>query len=459
MDFVNRTRELSRLTSWFESETPRPALIWGRRRVGKTALIQEFASTHRTIFHTGAGRPPRDELRHLSRSAEPWSSGVRDLTMRPFTDWDDALEYLAEAAKDEPLLLVLDEFPEIQSSSPELPGVLRAFLDRVHGKTQLRILLCGSAVRSMEALQEHRAPLYGRFDLRLLVHPFTPDEASALLTSVDPSDAALVYGLLGGMPLYLSWWQPELSIGDNLLHLIGYAGAPLLGEGELVLATEVEPGGQAATVLRSIAAGKTRYSEIKDAINAEPSRTLDRLIDLRLIERLVPVTDDPRRTKRRVYTVTDNFLAFYLHVVDRYRGEIERGLGESIMPTLTSELDDHMGHRWESMIRDHIRARSARGQLADDVVAVGPWWRDDGGNEIDVVALAGRDRRPVLVGETKWSRRVDGARIRRVLERKASAITDQPDELTYVVSARESVDHANEQGVVSITAADVFRPL
>jgi len=109
-------------------------------------------------------------------------------------------------------------------------------------------------------------------------------------------------------------------------------GAPLLTEGDLVLATEVEGSEQPSAVLHAIAGGKTRHNEIKDGIRAEPARTLDRLIDLHLVERLVPVTDDAQRTRRRLYRITDNFLAFHLGMVTQYRAEIDRGLGASILP-------------------------------------------------------------------------------------------------------------------------------
>src|SRR5690606_30079494 len=136
----------------------------------KTALLQHFLVDKPAVYHAGSRRPPQDELRLLSRLVAPLpSSATRDLHARPFADWDDCLDTMAEIARTAPVLLVLDEFPELVKASPELESVLRAFWDRARARTKLRILLCGSAVRTMKAIQEERAPLYGRFDLTLRV--------------------------------------------------------------------------------------------------------------------------------------------------------------------------------------------------------------------------------------------------------------------------------------------------
>ena len=381
--------------------------------------------------------------------------GGRDLGSRPFADWDDALETLALAARNRRLLLVLDELPALAETSPELPSLIRAAWDRVRSNTKLKLLLCGSAVRVMEAMQEERAPLYGRLDLALLLHPFRPHEVAQMLPSLSPARRALVWGLVGGMPLYLRWWDENASLRSNLIRLACTPGGQLLTEGQLVLATEGEGGELARQTLYGIAAGRTKFNEIEQAVRADPGRTLDRLVALRLVERLAPVTEDPRRTRRRIYRIADNFLAFWLGLLDRYRPEIERGLGESILPVLIESIDDYMGGPWEEAFRDHLRRLSAGGALGADVVAIGPFWTAAADpTEIDAVALAGRGREAVLLGEAKWARRVDGARLRAELERKAQAVPRLSAAPRYAACARERIDNAGE--VLAITAADVF---
>jgi len=454
--FVNRQAELAQLETWWDRPEAALGVVWGRRRVGKTALIQRFAEDRPTVFHTGGGRPAEAELAGFSRAAAPLlDDGLRDLGARPFADWDDALETLAAAAADRPLLLVLDEMPALTQTSPELPDLIRAAWDRLRSRTKLKLLLCGSAVRTMEAMQEERAPLYGRLDLTLPLHPFRPHEAAEMLPALSPSRRALVWGLVGGTPLYLRWWNQNDSVRSNLARLACTPGGQLLTEGQLVLATEGEAGELARQVLYAIAAGRTRFNEIEQTVRADPGRTLDRLVALRLVERVVPVTESGKRTRRRVYRIADNFLAFWLGLLDRYRPEIERGLGESILPVLLDSLDDHMGGPWEEAFREHLRTVAPAGGLGEGIVAVGPFWRSAGEPaEIDAVALAGRAREAVLLGEAKWAKRVSAAPLRAELERKAKALPRLAAEPRYAICARERVDGAGDTLVV--TAADIF---
>lgn len=305
-------------------------------------------------------------------------------------------------------------------------------------------------------MREERAPLYGRFDLQLLIHPLRSWESALFLRALEPAERARVWGIVGGVPLYLQWWDPSHSVRENLLRLACTPGGPLLSEGQLVLATEADEGDLARQVLHAIAAGRTKHNEIADAVRADPTRTLERLVELRLVERIVPVTEDARRTRRRIYRIADNFLAFWLGVLDRYRAEIERGLGKTVIGPILEDLDDHMGPRWEQAFRDHLRRLALAGELGDDVVAVGPFWTAVSAepNEIDAVVLSGRSREAILVGEAKWARTADGQREERLLRAKARALPRARDEIEIAVCAREEVRSAG--GIHAFTARDLF---
>jgi AAA+ ATPase superfamily predicted ATPase len=469
MGFVGREDELAQLVHWWERANDRPALVWGRRRVGKTSLIEQFASgLPRVVFHTAIGDPTASELARLSASVRlAGLQGLRDLEANPYHGWRDALDHLAAEAAAEPVLLVLDEFPELLHGAPTLPGLLRAFLDSTRGRTKLRLLLCGSAVRTMWSIQGTREPLYGRFNLTLPVFPFRPHEAAMMLPGLPPETRALVYGLVGGMPLYLGWWQQDRSVAENLLALVGSSGGPLLTEGRLIMETEIGSD-QGGTVLYAIAAGASKYSEIQDAAGFDPLRALDRLQEARLVTRVVPAGEDPRKSRRAIYRIADNFLAFYLGPVLKHRTEIERGRGRAVVPAIERELDGHLGLPYEEAFRECLWRKAGDGSLGvDDIVEIGAWWgtAQHAGQptertqvEIDAVLLAQPEltRLPVAVGEAKWGRSVNGARLRAKLTAKAASITTDVDLLRYIVCARSEVTTPAGSDTITITARDIF---
>jgi AAA+ ATPase superfamily predicted ATPase len=451
--FVNRRSELAALDRWWGAEPARPGLVWGRRRVGKTALIAQFARDKRMVFYTGIGGTADLELRGLSEEAAHLSTPERNLADHPFSDWRDALRFLLARAEEAPLLLVLDEFPELLVGFPELPGLLRAELDRHGGRPRLKILLSGSSMRAMRQMQEYRAPLYGRFDLTLQLHPFRPHEVPEILTDLTPADRALVYGILGGIPLYLTMWQQDASVADNLSRLLLSSETPLYNEGKLILATELGTGHLAGQVLTAIAIGRTRFHEIADAVGTDPTRTIERLLELRLIERILPVTEDPAKHRRKIYRIRDNFLRFYLGVLGRYRSRIEAGSLQTVLPNVMAALDDFMGAAWEDAFRDHLALHAEA--IHPETVDIGPWWRGEGQDELDAVALAGRQKTPVLVGEAKWSKRVRAPRVLDRMRAKTAHLIDDTAQVRYAIAAREAVEDAPEE-VWTLTAADIF---
>ena len=169
-------------------------------------------------------------------------------------------------------------------------------------------------------------------------------------------------------------------------------------------------------MLHAIASGRTRYGEMGDDVKAEPQRTLERLGELDLVERVLPLGES-ERTKRRSYRVIDPFLQFHLRTVAPYRTEIERGLGRSILSVLREAVDAQMGDVWEESFRGELRRCADAGTLSvdDDLVAIGSWWDTNSRYEIDALVLSGR---PVMVGEAKWARKQSAATLVQTLRRK-----------------------------------------
>ncbi len=456
--FHNRSTELALLSSWFETSNSSIAVVWGRRRVGKTALVQQFAGTRRAVFHTAVGTDRSIELQRLGEE-------VARVSGRPspdFRDWRDACRSLGDLATDEPLLVVIDEYPSLRDSDPTIDAEIRAAFDALRSKSKVKLILCGSAVRTMHAIQQERSPLYGRFDLSLLVEPMKPHEASLFLRGLDAEDKARVWGLVGGMPLYLTWWDASASLGQNLTTLAGRSGAPLLSEGELVLATDGLAEGLARQILMAIANGRTRVNEISQSVTTVGERSivkgLDDLERLRLIERVVPVTDDRTAPSGRTsYRIADNFLAFWLTFLAPARGQIERGLGVAALKVVRSGLDDWMGIRWEDAVRTHV-IRLINEERIDlpgkDVAAVGSWWnRKKTPVELDIVVLD-LSGAAVLIGEAKWARSIDGPKHLRELQAKASELPNLHPDAKFLLAARNAVTQPRDALVV--TAADVF---
>jgi uncharacterized protein len=181
---------------------------------------------------------------------------------------------------------------------------------------------------------------------------------------------------------------------------------------------------------------------------------LTRLLALGLVEREVPVTEDPSRTKQAVYRIADNFLNFWFRFIYRHRADIVRGLGkERVERVVLPGLPDHLGEPWEEMCREFIRTQAVRGTLPVDVSQVGRWWSRDNSTEIDVVGMEGKS--VVLAGSVKWSRSA-GANELRALRRAVEALPNRADDVQLVLFAREAM-HLPDAGVLGFTADDLYR--
>ena len=205
--------------------------------------------------------------------------------------------------------------------------MLQRWWDRGGNRSQIMLVLCGSAQTFMTSLERASAPLHQRFTAKLHIGPLSYRDAALFTPKLSPEDCARVYGILGGTPLYLEQWNQTISIRENLLELFADPTSMLIDSAELVLTTDLLDSRAAFRILQAVGDGKRRATEIRDSAQVTHERLLPRLVELSLLDRRVPATEDPLRSKRSSYVINDPYFRFYFRFIARNRGAIDRHLG------------------------------------------------------------------------------------------------------------------------------------
>lgn len=450
---LNRERELAALERAARARGGQLAIVWGRRRVGKTYLLQAFAERHRTVYHAAAQQSAPVELAAFTDACRA-ALGTTGLPPGySFPDWSAALDFVGEASGDRRLVVVLDEFPYLVDTSPGLEALIQRWWDQRGRRGGVMLVLCGSAVAYMRQVGGAAAPLHQRSTLSLYIAPFDYRGAGLFAPGLPPGERAVVYGILGGTPIYLEQWDARASRRANLLRLFADPASPLVDAAELVLSGELREVQGAFRILQAVALGRTRLGEIADYARVAAERPVKRLTVLGILERRVPALDDPERTKRAIYRIVDPYFAFWFRFIASNRAQIARGLGERLVDGLILPgLDDHMGAIFEEMAREHARGLAATGKLPADRVEA--WWSADGAHEIDLVGISGH-RTVSLVGTVKWSARRLAPRVLRELDAHAAALPGLRPGLPRLVYGRGGCEEAlREAPLVRCFSAD-----
>lgn len=425
---LDRHAEWKELTRIWRSRRPELAFILGRRRVGKSFLLARFARAAGGIYYQATRRTETEQLARLSALV---SEHFDDPALRhggPFTDWEGLLHYLVERTAGKPFLLVLDEFPHLSAAAPALPSILQAFWDHEWPETRMKVVLSGSHITAMKQLEGADQPLYGRRTSRLDIGPFDFIDAAAFVAGYSATDRLRAFGAFGGVPGHLALLDPGASLGDNIARQMLHPGGRLLDEAQHMLDAFLADAQVHYSVIEVIAGGERTWSGITKRVGRDGgslSRAMQWLIEMRLIERVVPITEaNPRRSKRALYRITDPYIAFWHRFVSPMisAGMIGLASGEDLWAErVEPRMDDYMGGVFEGVCRAFVR----RGQgLPFRPIRVGEWWSASSQDEIDLVAFGSRGE--LLIGECKWGN-VRGADLTRLRERSHLLMQDLPD--------------------------------
>jgi AAA+ ATPase superfamily predicted ATPase len=390
--FVNRTEELARLDELYDSPDAELAVVFGRRRLGKTALVgQSLSDRENAVVYQARQKTRALQIEQFVDTAADTYPGVT----RVRREWEAVLQYLTE----QDAIVVLDEFPYLIEQDESLPSVLQALFDHELGDSAATVVLVGSSISTMEeAALLGNSPLYGRSSLKLDLRQL-PFAAAMEFVADDytPDEQVLTWGIFGGVPYYLEELDPEAPLGENVSRTVLSPHGTLRNEPDYVLRTELTEPTRYFSILEAIAGGSTERNEIAGATGIDYnqlSKYFQRLERLRLIEQHVPVTERAERSKRSRYRIRDNFVRFWFNFVYGSTGQYDALGAEAYDAVIEPALADFVSRPFEDLCCTSLRALYPEYTITN----TGQWWY--GEHEVDVVGLTTGET--LIAGECKF---------------------------------------------------------
>lgn len=320
MTFIGRTKEQEKLLAQLSSPIQNAALLYGRRRVGKSELIlhtMRQASDARTIYYECRQTTTENNTKNLSEViAEAF-----DMPPLAFSDIEAALRFVFDRATGEKIVLAIDEYPYLRDVVKGMDSILQVLLDEYLDRSHLSLILCGSYVEVMKSLLERDNPLYGRIDLKINLQPMDYYESAQFYPERSCEDKVRLFSVFGGIPYYNRLIDKNASVRENLIHLILEPDARLEDEVPSYLLSEISKIGNAHEIFSALADGHARYRDILSQSHVSSGATLvnvlNRLIGMQLVQRRSPI-NDPNNKKRTSYVICDGLSKFYYRYVFRY---------------------------------------------------------------------------------------------------------------------------------------------
>jgi len=391
--FVNREDELARLRGCYESDDAEMVVIFGRRRLGKTQLVQHSLSNRDdAVVYQATETTSQIQLDEFVDVASENFPGITQIKQ----NWEALLGYLGEQDG----IVVLDEFPYLIDADESLPSVIQRLWDQRLQNTSGTLILVGSSISMMEeATLLGNSPLYGRFTERLDLRPLSFAAAQEFVPDAySPEDRIFTWGIFGGVPYYLDGVDLGRDLGtvltEELLSQKGY----LHNEPEYVLRTELTDPNRYFAILTAIAAGKTTSNEIAQAIGIDGkqiSTYTQKLERLRLIEREVPITEEKAKSRRGRYRILDPLFRFWFRFVYGKEDRHERLGANAYDAVIEPELADFVSHEFERLCQDALSGLYP----AETFLDLGRWWYKE--HEVDVVGFTTDGT--MVVGECKFT--------------------------------------------------------
>lgn len=429
MTFIGRTEELTFLESCYTSNKAQLVVVYGRRRVGKTELLTHFAQHKPHVFLASPSASKNEQLAAFSKQMfEAGSPAAQYISQ--YADWESALKDIANipTKENDRKLVIIDEFPYLVKSDNSLPSLIQNLWDHVLKNSNVMLVLCGSAMSFIEKeILSEKSPLYGRATGILKVQPMPYWDAAQFVPDYSPADKALTYAVLGGIPHYLTQFDPNESVETNIKQHILRRGTALYSETEFLMHQEFREPATYNTILQAVASGATQLNDIAQRTMLQPqaaSTYLKNLIEVNILEREFPVDAKPAesgKAMRGLYQITDNFFRFWYAFVAPNRSDLEMGDIDGVYQyEIEPLLHDLAATPFEHICADWLRRENTRRTLPFHAQHIGRWWNRTA--EIDIVATD-KTHKHLMAGECKSRNKPIDIPILRALQEKTAYLT------------------------------------
>lgn len=403
--FHCREKELHDLNKRYSKGEFECIVVYGRRRVGKTALINEFCKGKPTVFFSALNASSQENLAALSKAIyEKDHPGAEAAPV--FQSYDAAFSEITHMAESERLVFVIDEYPYLAKANKSISSRLQHIIDHVWKNGRLFLILCGSSMSFMEyQVLGYESPLYGRRTGQFKLHALTYKEMTAFNPTLSNEQQALIYGITGGIPHYVNKLDVDTDVDEALKDNLFNTSSYLYEEPENLLKQELREPAIYNSVISAIAGGASHANEIATKVGIESpvcAKYLKVLLDLGIIKKETPLTEKPG--KKTIYAIGDNFFRFWYRFVPQNASAISADRVERIYDSAIKKYyPDYMGNVFEQMCREYLL------RYAEDLPillsGVGQWWGTDPKErkevQIDIVGTP-TEGKEYIIGSCKY---------------------------------------------------------
>jgi len=434
-----RVRELRSLEELYEQDDFTFAVVYGRRRVGKTSLINEFINrgNKKAIRFTATEDTNLINLENFSQSVFTVFPELSSL--RSFRSWEVAFDFIVKEARGEKLIIYIDEYPYLAKAYPPISSQLQRYIDLVLLKTNFMLILCGSSVSFMEEqVLGYQSPLYGRRTAQYRIKPLDYYDSAEFFGDRGPEDKLLGYSVAGGIPRYLNVISEAKTVGEGINRAFFTAVGFLYEEPYNLLKQELREPAVYNAIINAIANGATKLNVIAGKTGERDSKVatyIKNLIDLGILSKDVSML--AKKDRNSTYAVKDNMYRFWYRFVPKLVTNIENGEEDIYGTKVEPYISDFMEPVFEDICKQYLLrlSRAKKGPFPFD--HIGKWW---GGNpitktetEIDIVATSTTEK-DIIVGECMWRNKETDTDVYKELREKAAMFADC--EIHYYIFSR-----------------------